>query len=663
MLQRVAHLWHTQVISLLRKKGAAVVIDMDDDLTSIHRQNKAWLNYHPRSNTPFSWRNAEQACKDATLVTVSTPPLLKIYAKHGRGQVIDNYVPESTLNTAVEQDDVFGWAGTTMSHPTDLQVCNRAVQQLIDDGYNFRVIGPKSNVKQQLKLTEEPEYSGLVKIEDWIQETARLKVAMAPLEISKFNNAKCVDSDVRVSTDVGLIRAGDLEVGMRVWHEGWRKIEATELGERRPGVVITTAFGYQLKLTPEHRMLVNGTWVMAADIKVGDLMTMEAETFPNLPRQTTKWPSDSRMTRLSEADMETFTNAEDVPTVSITPRWGRLLGAFNGDGSVQAKTQITLSCDGQDADWIDLLSEDVRQIGLHPSTQSRTMYDGTVLRRRSITAASAHMVRVFKNLGLVGDRPGGNPIRTPSIPEEIWRSPRDVVKEFIAGYFEADGTIEGTGVSATSKNETLVRGIQRLLLAFGIKSKVYQIRNAAQNGFVGTYWKVYLRRAAADVFEEEIGFRSTRKIARLSVLTSKPHSNKYRPMEWFDEVASIEPCDVSPVDIQVEGEIFSLAGFVSHNSRLKVIEASAAGIPWVASPRQEYRRFHKESGAGLLADTPKDWYKNIKQLLDDEPLRKELGERGREYMRTQTIEANAHQWLEAWTKAYEFEQTGKEPSA
>lgn len=288
MLQRVAHLWHAQVISLLRKKGAAVVIDMDDDLTSIHRQNRAWLNYHPRSNTPFSWRNAEQACKDATLVTVSTPPLLKIYAKHGRGQVIDNYVPEATLNTAVEQDDVFGWAGTTMSHPTDLQVCSRSVQQLIDDGYNFRVIGPKSNVKEQLKLTEEPEYSGLVKIEDWIQETARLKVAMAPLEISKFNNAK---------------------------------------------------------------------------------------------------------------------------------------------------------------------------------------------------------------------------------------------------------------------------------------------------------------------------------------------------------------------------------------SRLKVIEASAAGIPWVASPRQEYRRFHRESGAGLLADTPKDWYKSIKQLLDDEPLRKELGERGREYMRTQTIEANAWRWLEAWTKAYEFEQTGKEPSA
>jgi hypothetical protein len=37
-------------------------------------------------------------------------------------------------------------------------------------------------------------------------------------------------------------------------------------------------------------------------------------------------------------------------------------------------------------------------------------------------------------------------------------------------------------------------------------------------------------------------------------------------------------------------------------------------------------------------------------------LRKELGERGREHMRTQTIEANSWRLLEAWTKAYEIEQ-------
>lgn len=191
VLQRVAHKWHSQVIKILRKKGVGVVIDMDDDLNSIHRKNKAWLNYHPRSNTPFSWRNAEASCNDATVVTVSTKSLLKVYAKHGRGVVIDNFVPERYLLIQRQpQEPVFGWAGTTQSHPTDLRACGRAVQQLIDDGYHFKVIGPPSDVKQELRLTQEPEFTGVVSIHAWANVVAQLDVAMAPLEISTFNHSK-----------------------------------------------------------------------------------------------------------------------------------------------------------------------------------------------------------------------------------------------------------------------------------------------------------------------------------------------------------------------------------------------------------------------------------------------------------------------------------------
>ena len=99
-----------------------------------------------------------------------------------------------------------------------------------------------------------------------------------------------------------------------------------------------------------------------------------------------------------------------------------------------------------------------------------------------------------------------------------------------------------------------------------------------------------------------------------------------------------------------------ISKFNHSKSRLKIAEASAVGVPWVASPRTEYRRFYAESQAGLLAANTKEWYANVKRLMDDEPLRKELGARGREFMRTQTIEANAWRWWDAWTKAYELEQ-------
>ena len=191
VMQRLSHNWHARVIEILRGKGVAMVIDMDDDLSNIHPDNKAFVNYHPKNpRTPYSWKNVEQACKTATLVTVSTQQLLNVYARHGRGQVIDNYVPDRYLHVKAEQDKVFGWAGTTDSHPNDLQVTGGAVQQLIEDGYEFRVIGPITQAKGALRLKEQPPHTGVVNLVNWASEVARLQVSLAPLAPTSFNTGK-----------------------------------------------------------------------------------------------------------------------------------------------------------------------------------------------------------------------------------------------------------------------------------------------------------------------------------------------------------------------------------------------------------------------------------------------------------------------------------------
>lgn len=193
VMQRVSHDWHIQAIPLIQSRGIAVVIDMDDDLSSIHRHNVAYWNYHPgNKGTPYSWKNTEQICRDAAFVTVSTKNLMKVYAKHGRGQVIDNYVPERYLDIQPVHEDepVFGWAGTVQSHPTDLQVCGRAVQTLIDQGHKFRVIGPKNKIKEHLRLNQEPDHTGVVLLQNWPTVISQLNVGMAPLESSLFNSSK-----------------------------------------------------------------------------------------------------------------------------------------------------------------------------------------------------------------------------------------------------------------------------------------------------------------------------------------------------------------------------------------------------------------------------------------------------------------------------------------
>lgn len=189
VMQRVSHRWHAEVIALLRAKGCAVVIDMDDDLTCIDRDNVAYITYHPKSPTPYSWKNAELACKNATLVTVSTQNLTEVYG-YGHNHVIDNYVPERFLQPGSAPDEVWGWPGTTMSHPRDLQAMGRAGKDLADEGYKVRVIGPPSQVKKNLRLSRDPEYTGIIPIDSWVESIATLSVVVAPLANDRFNRSK-----------------------------------------------------------------------------------------------------------------------------------------------------------------------------------------------------------------------------------------------------------------------------------------------------------------------------------------------------------------------------------------------------------------------------------------------------------------------------------------
>lgn len=191
VIQRPAHEFQPQMVDMLRSNGVAVVVDMDDDMSSIHHDNVAYHTYHPRSNTPYSWRYAMESCKKATFVTTSTRQLQKVYAAHGRGMVLDNYVPAKCLTFERQDTGAFGWAGTTQSHPNDLQVTGRAVQQLIDAGHRFRVVGAKSKVKQALQLRQDPDVTGTVDLTEWVKTIGETyDVGLVPLAMTPFNNAK-----------------------------------------------------------------------------------------------------------------------------------------------------------------------------------------------------------------------------------------------------------------------------------------------------------------------------------------------------------------------------------------------------------------------------------------------------------------------------------------
>jgi glycosyltransferase involved in cell wall biosynthesis len=83
-------------------------------------------------------------------------------------------------------------------------------------------------------------------------------------------------------------------------------------------------------------------------------------------------------------------------------------------------------------------------------------------------------------------------------------------------------------------------------------------------------------------------------------------------------------------------------------SWLKGIEYASLGVPFIASPLPEYRKL-AEMGAGVLADTPQEWYEALTHLLADRDHRQTIADFAKDAVRDLTYEAHAHRWWHAWT--------------
>lgn len=246
VLQRVTHAYMAQAVAVMRAKGIAVVVDVDDDLTSIHPSNPAWAAHHPANQGRrgaggrahlHSWRHLNAACRAATLVTVSTPALLPIYAGHGRGQVLHNYLPDLYYGLPRQDSDVVGWPGSYHSHPNDPDVVGGAIARLVDEGARFVMRGDPTGAGKAFGLAGDPP-GGPVSVTEWPRAVAELGIGIAPLADTKFNASKSwlkaaelsacgvpwVASPRAEYTRLHKMGAGILADRPRVWYRELRRL-------------------------------------------------------------------------------------------------------------------------------------------------------------------------------------------------------------------------------------------------------------------------------------------------------------------------------------------------------------------------------------------------------------------------------------------------------
>jgi ribonucleoside-diphosphate reductase alpha chain len=258
-------------------------------------------------------------------------------------------------------------------------------------------------------------------------------------------------------------------------------------------VRVITVEGYEIRVTPEHRIMTERGWVPAGELRSGDEVHV--------------------------------LNRKGGFGTEGSLELGRVLGWLVGDGTVKADRAV-LSFWGEEWELAPLLADAVGAV-VRQSRNNRDYGEGVVavVERNDARVQSARLRQIAEECGLVDEK--------LNVPEPVLRGSEDMQRGFLQGLFTADGTVyqqlKGRrGVRLTSISLDLLRDVQRLLANFGIFSRIHRDRKRGEttavlgDGKGGA--KEYKIRPFHDLcvggeslfrFAGEIGFLSTAKSAAL----------------------------------------------------------------------------------------------------------------------------------------------------
>ena len=342
----------------------------------------------------------------------------------------------------------------------------------------------------------------------------------------------CVTGDTLVYTGDGLVPIRDLVGGTptlsldsRSGAEGSFSINVWQSGVK-PVYRLMTKEGYTLKLTADHEVFTEHSKVAAGDLKPGDRIRLlnHKGSFGSL--------GDRNL--------------------------GLVLGWLTGDGHIDTKRAV-LSFYGNDhelgAEVAQATQSVVAGVGQRPTRTYPTSMHVTKAGRGMIQ--STRLRDVALELGLTEDD-------WHHVPQVVYQGSEDMQRAYLQSLFDADGTVTGSGpdkgvsVRLNSSYLELLEGVQRLLLNFGIASRIYLRRKervaSMPNGKGGykeyttlSNYEVVIGKDNVRRFMDEIGFLNENKNIRLQEVVSRYGRRGFYKEQFLATFENLEPLGSEPV--------------------------------------------------------------------------------------------------------------------
>ena len=377
----------------------------------------------------------------------------------------------------------------------------------------------------------------------------------------------CVTGDTLVYTGRGLVRVDELahesdpvEVALDSRFGGgqWGIASAVFESGVKPVFRLTTEEGYELRLTADHRVMTARGWRRADELEPGERLHL--------------------------------INQKGGFGVAGSLEEGRVLGWLVGDGDFTTEGRTVLSFYGDEkrelappfAGYVNAM------LGSRPGDHYHVGYVDIPSRDQITIGSSRLTVILAARFGLDGGS------KVDGVRPGVLAGSENLQRGFLQALFTADGHVSGTtekGVSVrlTSISRRLLDDVQRMLLNFGIVSRVYadrhdrrEVRMPDGKGGQRRYvcqpdHDLVIGRDNVVRFAREIGFLTTRKTQRLVAATEAYSRGPYRE-GFVARFRALVPDGVEPVYDLKEPftNSFVANGFVVHNCGEQPLAANDA---------------------------------------------------------------------------------------